>query len=230
VLKSSKDPAIQIVREPDGQMATSIRLLGTKIEEYARTLGYRAYMLTSAEPLCGKTTTIMNLAFALAEDTHRRVALVEANFRFPRFSEILGLPEREGIIPVLEGRAKLHESVVKVKDRNLVVLPTGGRHPHPAEVLASPRFKTMIAELADTVDIAVIDAPAVSPHADANLLLPLVDAVFLVVANHDTKGVYVTRALTQLGEKRVLGALYNHIPKKKLKELKVERSQRLKQK
>ncbi len=228
LLMKSRDPALQIVREPDGQLATSIRLLGTKIEEFARGLGYRAYMFTSAEPLTGKTTTICNLAFALAEDTHRRVALIEANFRYPRLSELLGLPEKEGIIPVLEGRAKLSDSVVKVKDRNLVVLPTGGRHPHPAEVLASPRFKTMIAELADTVDIALVDAPSVSPHADANLLLPLVDAAFLVVAGGSTKSIWVSRALGQLGEKRILGALYNRIPKRTAKEIKSERSQRSK--
>jgi Mrp family chromosome partitioning ATPase len=229
VMRKSKDPALQLAREPDGALATSIRLLGTKIEEFARNLGYRAYMLTSAEPLTGKTTTACNLAFALAEDTHRRVALVEANFRFPRLFEILGLPEREGIIPVLEGRAKLAESVIKVKDRNLVVLPTGGRHPHPAEVLASPRFKALIAELVDTVDVAVIDAPSAWPHADANLLLPLVDAAFMVVAEQATKSIWVSRALQQLGEKRILGTIFNRIPKARSKELKSELAIRLKQ-
>ena len=228
LLKTSRDPALQIVREPDGEFATAMRLLGTKMEEFARTLGYRAYMFTSPEPLTGKTTMITNLAFALAEDTNRRVALVEANFRFPRLFEILGTPEREGMLPVLEGRAQLSESVVKVKDRNLVVLPTGGRHPHPAEILASPRFKQLIAELANTVDIAVLDAPSTAPYADANLLLPMVDAAFLVVADRSTRSKWVDQALQQIGMNRVLGALYNTLPKSAQKGLKEERKQRMK--
>jgi Mrp family chromosome partitioning ATPase len=228
LVAKSNDPALRILKEPDGALATSIRLLGTRVDEFARNLGYRAYMLTSPEPLTGKTTTLMNLAFALAEDTHRRVAVIEANFRFPRIFEILGTPEKEGIIPVLEGRASLTDSVVKVKDRNLVVLPTGGRHPHPAEILASPRFKSLLAELANTVDIALIDAPSTTPYADANLMLPLVDAAFLVVAHAQTRSAWISQSLQQIGEKRVLGAVYNQIPKAVNAQLAKWRKQRMK--
>lgn len=229
LVANSGDPALHMLREPDGALATQVRLLGTKIEEFATNLGYRAYMFTSAEPLTGKTTSILNLALALAEDTNRRVALVEANFRYPRLFEILGVPEKEGIMPVLEGRAQLSESVVKLRDRNLVMLPTGGRHPHPAELLASPRFKTLIAELANTVDIALIDAPSTAPYADTNLLLPLVDGAFLVIAGRSTRSIWVSNALQQIGEKRILGALYNQMPKRTLKALGKERKQRMKQ-
>lgn len=229
LLAGGTDPALHMLRDPDGAMATQVRLFGTKIEEFANNLGYRAYMFTSAEPLTGKTTSVLNLALALAEDTNRRVALVEANFRYPRLFEILGVPEKEGIIPVLEGRAQLSESVVKLQDRNLVVLPTGGRHPHPAELLASPRFKTLVAELANTVDIALIDAPSTAPYADTNLLLPLVDAAFLVIAGQSTRSIWVSNALQQIGKKRILGALYNQIPKQTLKGLAKERKQRMKQ-
>lgn len=220
------DPAMQILRQPDGNFATSTRLLATRIEEYAKNLGYRAYIMTSPEPLTGKTTAAMNLAFALAEDTHRRVALMEADFRFPRFAELLGVDERQGVLGVVEGRADLANSVVKIADRNLVILPAGGRHPHPGEVLSSPRFKTLIAELVNTVDIAILDAPSVTPFADTNLLLPLVDAAFLVVANGITKSARLSQASTQLGQNRILGALYNHLPKKRLKSLAKERKER----
>lgn len=230
ILQDNNDVAIHLLKEPDGALATSIRLLGTKIEEYSRNLGYRAFLLTSAEPLTGKTTSVCNLAFALAEDTNRRVALIEANFRHPRIAQILGVKESIGTLPVVEGRAQLAESVVKLKDRNLVVLPTGGTHPHPAEVLASPRFKTMIAELANTVDVALIDAPSASPFADVNLLLPLVDGAFFVVAHKTTKGVWLTKALQQIGEKRVLGALFNNLPGETKKLLKKARKTRMQQK
>lgn len=229
-LAGRDEPALEILTHPDGKYATQIRLLGAKVDENARSLGYRAYMVTSPEPLTGKTTAICNLAFALAEDTQRRVALVEANFRYPRFSEIFGLDERNGLISVLDGRARLNEVGYKLSDRNLVVLPAGGRHTAPAEILASPRFKALIAELVDTVDIALIDAPSVTPFADTNLVLPLVDAAFLVVAEDQTKRAWLSRALGQLGESRIIGSMFNRIPKKAQKHLKKERQDRVRAK
>jgi len=225
-LARGTDAALEILTRPDGNYATQVRLLGAKIDENAKSLGYRAYMVTSPEPLTGKTTAACNLAFALAEDTQRRVALVEANFRYPRFAEIFGLRERAGLISVLDGRERLKDVGYKLSDRNLVILPAGGRHTAPAEVLASPRFKALVAELVDTVDIAIIDAPSVTDSADANLILPLVDAAFLVVAESQTRRSWLGRAMGQLGERRVLGSLFNRIPKKTLKVLDQERRER----
>ncbi|MCB9654604.1 MAG: FHA domain-containing protein [Deltaproteobacteria bacterium] len=227
--KRADDAALAVIQDPDGAYATRVRLLGTRIDDFVRRLGYRAYMLTSCEPLTGKTTAILNLAFALAEDTHRRVAVIEANFRYPRFAEILGIPATDGIIPVLQGRSELAKAATKIADRNLVILPSGGTHPHPAEVLASPRFKTLIAELANTVDVALVDAPSIRPFADANLLQPLVDGVLLVVAEGSTPGLWLTQAAAQIGEDRVLGTLYNRIPGPIARGLRRTRKTRLRQ-
>lgn len=222
------DHAFEVLRAPDGRYATSIRVFGTRLQDLARSYGYRAYMVTSAEPLTGKTTVAMNLAFALAEDPKRRVALIEANFRQPRIGQLLGLPENQGLLGVLEGRQQVTEAIAKFSDRNLVVFPSGGRHPHPAEVLAAPRFKTLLSELASTVDVALIDAPSVRPSADANLILPLVDAAMLVVLEDGTRGGWIDQAIGQLGRERVIGAVYNQIDKRSRGPLFAERKQRLK--
>ncbi len=223
------DAALAILREPDGRLATQIRLLGARIESLSKTNGYRAFMITSAEPLTGKTTAALNLAFALSEDTRRRVALVEANFRYPRFAELLGIDPNQGVVATLEGRATLSESVVKVGDRNLLILPAGTRHARAPELLSSPRFKTLIAELVNTVDVALIDAPAVKPFADTNLLLPMVDGAFFVAAHRITRGIWLSQATEQLGPSRVLGALYNHLPAKQERALAKARRERLRQ-
>lgn len=221
------EPGLELLHNPDGNFATAIRVFGTRLLDLARTYGYRAYMLTSAEPLTGKTTLATNLALALAEDPKRRVALIEANFRYPRLAQILGAPESHGLLGVLEGRMQVTEAILRFPDRNLVVFPSGGRHPHPGEVLASPRFKTLMAELASTVDVAIIDAPSVKPFADANLLLPLVDGALLVVLERSTKSAWIDQSLGQLGRERVLGALYNRLEKDSLKLLAKERRERL---
>jgi len=227
LIAMSADPALAIVREPDGDYATSIRLLGTRLEELVRTFGYRAYMLTSAEPLTGKTTAAINLALALAEDPVRRIALIEANFRHPRIGDILHAGQSQGLIGVLSGQSDVGDAIIKVEDRNLIIFPSGGRHPNPAELLASPRFKTLLNELAETVDVAIIDAPSVKPFADTNLLLPLVDAALMVVLEGATKVTAVSSAVEQLGPDRVLGALYNKVDTETLKLLAGSRDERM---
>lgn len=212
------DPGLSVLREPDGELATSIRVFVTRLLDLQRTYGYRVYMFTSPEPRTGKTTVALNLALALAEDPKRRIALIEANFRAPRVAEVLGLPPDVGLLGLLEGRHGVAEATVKLSDRNLLVLPAGGTHPSPAEALASPRFKTLIQELATSVDIALIDAPAVRASADANLLLPLVDGAVLVVREGETRGVWVDQAMEQLGNERVLGAVYNRLDHRTLRQ------------
>lgn len=212
------DPGLSVLRDPDGELATSVRVFVTRLLDLQRTYGYRVYMITSPEPRTGKTTFALNLALALAEDTKRRIALIEANFRAPRVAEVLGLPPDVGLLGLLEGRHGVAEATVKLNDRNLLVLPAGGTHPSPAEALASPRFKALIQELASNVDIALIDAPAVRASADANLLLPLVDGAVLVVREKMTRGAWVDQALEQLGNERVLGAVYNRLDDRTLRQ------------
>ena len=227
LMRLAGDPALTLVREPDGDYSNAIRLFGTRLEELVRTFGYRTYMLSSPEPLTGKTTAACNLAFALAEDPVRRVALIEANFRNPRLGKIFGVPEQQGLIGVLAGQIDVAQAIVKVEDHNLIMFPAGGSHPNPAELLASPRFKTLLAELADTVDIAIIDAPSVKPFADTNLLLPLVDGAMLVVLEGSTKSQWIDQATQQLGRERVLGALYNKVDKHVLRTMAAVRRERL---
>lgn len=214
------DPALQLLREPDGDYATAMRLFGARIEELIRTFGYRAYLISSPEPLAGKTTCAVNLAFAMAEDPVRRVALIEADFRYPRIGDILGVPADQGLLSVLAGQMDVSDAIVKVADRNLIVFPAGGRHRNPAELLASPRFKTLMGELAETVDVAIVDAPSVRPFADTNLLLPLVDASFLVALGGVSTSGAMEQAMSQLGRERVVGAVYNSVSKAMLKSLK----------
>ncbi len=227
LISGRRDPALRVLTEPDGPYATQVRLLGARLAELFRSFGYRAFMMTSPEPLTGKTTIALNLALALAEDPKRRVALVETNFRFPRLAEILGLPPDRGLIGVLEGRLELLDVTARLKDRNLVVLPAGGRHAHPGEILTSPRLKALLRDLLNTVDIAILDAPSVKPTADTNLVSGLVDGALMVALDGVTTTRLTDLAIQQLGREHVLGGLYNHAPPEISRQLRAERKLRI---
>jgi capsular exopolysaccharide synthesis family protein len=173
----------------------------------------RTILLTSSVPGEGKTTLTGHLAVALAESGNR-VALVEADLRRPRLTRYLGLVSGVGVTSVLTGSAQLDEVLQPVRDGALEVLGAGPLPPNPSELLASEAFATLLAELAGTHDVVLIDAPPLLPVADAGALAGLVDGVLLCAhwGKVDAEDLQRSAAsLDRLGA-RLLGVVMTQVP------------------
>ena len=86
--------------------------------------GAQSIMISSGLPESGTTSVALNLAIT-AIHSGRKVAVVDANFRRPRISDLMGLdPSEPGLGEVLSEEAPL-SSVVKTSQDGLVVLPAG---------------------------------------------------------------------------------------------------------
>ena len=138
----------------------------------------RTILVTSSMPGEGKTTLAVNLAVALAE-SGTSVALLEADLRRPRVTRYLGLVSGVGVTNVLTGSASTEEVLQPVWEGRLRVLAAGPLPPNPSELLASEAMATLLAELAETSDVVVIDAAPLLPVADTGALVGLVDGVLL---------------------------------------------------
>jgi len=227
LLEQSGDAGIQVLTEPDGEYANSIRLLSTRLNDLINSHGHRTFMISSALPLTGKTTTALNLALVLAEDPQRKVALIETDFRNPRLADILCLKNQAGLLDIVSKNLNPAEVLHRIEHRNLIVFTSGGRHKTPASLLAAPQLKTLLRELAASVDIAIVDAPSVLPHADANLLAPQVDTSLLVSLDGFSQSGVLDKVLKQLGRERVCGSIYNKIDRSTEKRLNEMRNIRL---
>ncbi|NYJ05878.1 polysaccharide biosynthesis tyrosine autokinase [Petropleomorpha daqingensis] len=173
----------------------------------------RTILLTSSVPGEGKTTLAGHLAVALAESGNR-VALVEGDLRRPRLTRYLGLVSGVGVTSVLTGAAELDEVLQPVRDGALEVLGAGPLPPNPSELLASEAFATLLAELAGTHDVVLIDAPPLLPVADAGALAGLVDGVLLCArwGKVDAEDLQRSAAsLDRLGA-RLLGVVMTQVP------------------
>lgn len=162
---------------------------GHQAEEYRRLRANLQFLGVDADDLCllvssslageGKTTTITNLAIALAE-AGSNVLLIDADLRSPRVGRYLGLESAAGLTTVLIGRASVNDVLQPWGSQSLTVLTSGEVPPNPSALLATRALSDLIASMRKRYDVVLIDAPPLLPVADAAILSRLVSGVVLV--------------------------------------------------
>ena len=157
--------------------------------------GAKILVVTSAQPLEGKTTAAVNIAMALAYGG-ARVLLIDADMRRPGLHRPLRLTNERGLSQVLTGQARVRDVIQRTVDPNLLAITAGRTPPNPSELLASERMKTLLTNLAHgPFDWIVIDTPPVLAVTDAVILAPLVSGVVFVVGAEMTRRRLAERAL-----------------------------------
>jgi len=212
-----EEGAFALLRSAPQQVLAALRVLRHRLEQ-RRASGAEGRMIVSVVspgPGEGKTTLAARLAMTLAEADRARVVLVEGNLMRPRLAAALGvkLPEHAGL------SQQIHERVIG-KKRQLGVVQVGSSLwalAEPAigaaypEVLHSPHFDAALQSLKRCFDYVVVDGPAVLGSGEANVLEDVSDGVVLVARASMTRGANVTRAVAQLGERRILGVVLNDV-------------------
>ncbi len=142
--------------------------------------GCRLIQVTSPNAGDGSTVLAANLAVTVAQ-SGRRVLLVDANLRRPRLHELFRLPAEPGWSAVLAGTAFPAAAMQATPIRGLVVLPAGPAASCPADLLASPAFPKLLAELGEPFDYVIVDTPALLTATEASAVAACVDGVLLNV-------------------------------------------------
>src|SRR5207237_9607352 len=97
----------------------------------------RTLQVTSSSEAEGKTTTIANLAVALAR-AGQRVIVVCCDLRRPRLNEFFRLPNVAGFTSVLLGDVPLTEALQQVPgEPRILLLSSGPLPPNPSELPSS---------------------------------------------------------------------------------------------
>jgi capsular exopolysaccharide synthesis family protein len=159
----------------------------------------------------GKSLTIINLAYAIAE-SGRRVVLVECDLRLPTLRKKLGLPKTTGLSNLLAGntgeKATLHKDVLI---KNFDVVLAGDIPPNPSELLGSKAFANLVDNVAESYDVVLLDLPPVGEVSDALVVSKVADGLIVVVRNDYTIQSdldYTLRQCEMVGAK-VIGFVYN---------------------
>jgi succinoglycan biosynthesis transport protein ExoP len=117
----------------------------------------------------------------------------------------------------VSGNATLQESLHKVADSNLMVMPSGVIPPNPLELLHSERFAKTLLALAKHFEIIIIDSPPVELVSDAMVIAALASDVIFVTKAHSTPLPLARKALQRLraGNVHIVGVVLNALDFKK---------------
>jgi len=183
--------------DPRNPRAESFRALRTNLQFLAVNqtgdARGRSFVISSAGPGEGKSTTAANLALALAE-TDARVALIDGDLRLPMIAEYMGIEGAAGLTNLLIGRADIPDVMQRWGKGGLYVLPAGHLPPNPSELLGSRQMTELLDTLTAHFDFVIIDAPPLLLVTDAAVLSKIADGALLVAASGSTRKQNLTAA------------------------------------
>lgn len=162
-------------------MNESFRIVRGNIDFMRGGMKNKVIMVTSINPGSGKSFVTFNLAASFALKG-KRVLIIDCDLRHGSSSQYVGMPSK-GLCSYISGSAPdWHRLVVPVADHpGLDVLPIGHRPPNPAELLESPRVKTLLDEAEAEYDYIFLDCPPVDVVVDTQLLADYADKTIFVV-------------------------------------------------
>ncbi|GAA1859990.1 polysaccharide biosynthesis tyrosine autokinase [Myceligenerans crystallogenes] len=182
-----------VSESPQSPRAEAFRRLRTNLQFLEVGSSSRCFVVVSALPGEGKSTTSINLAITLA-DAGQRVAVVDGDLRRPSVSRYLGLEGSVGLTTVLIGKVALEDAVQPWGTENLHVLPSGQIPPNPSELLGSAQMVRTIEQLTQAYDVVLIDSAPLLPVTDGAILAKMTGGAILVVGAGVAHKAHVTEA------------------------------------
>lgn len=191
-----RENRLTMIDDPQDAHAEAIRRLRTNLE-FANVDGAaHVIMVTSAVEREGKSTTIANLAVALAR-SGRNVVLVDLDLRQPMVATFFELQGRPGITDVVLGRAELGTALTTIRlpvqapllpstngriggTGRIRVLPSGPLPANPGELVGTQSLARVLDSLRADAEFVLLDAPPLLSVGDAMTLSAQADAILLV--------------------------------------------------
>ncbi len=210
--KSNIGESVVAAYEPRHPLVERLRELRTQLmlRWFNGSHAHKALAVLSATRGEGRSFIAANLA-VLFSQLGRRTLLVDADLRHPCQHQLFGLDNRIGLSALLSGRGG-PDTIQRIAGLpHLSVLPAGTTPPNPHELLARPVFASLLSQLAQQVDVVLIDSPATSESADAQVIAVRAGAAMIVVRKNTSRAWRVQGVSHDVsdGKATVVGAVLN---------------------
>ncbi len=205
------DPRLVALLDPSSPAAESFKMLRTKLLVASRERPLKAVMITSAEPLDGKTLVSANLAVSIAQGINEYVMLADCDLRAPSIHRMFGLKTSLGIQEYLKEGTSLAPFLSKTSLKKLTLLPGSTPCTTPSELLCSQKMRVLVDELRSRYDdrFIIFDSPPGQFTAETAFLARLMDAVILVARYGKTPRHLIEETIGNIGRDRIFGIVFN---------------------
>jgi len=190
-------------------IAEAYRRLHMSVQFSGKDRNIQTVMVTSPDPGAGKSTTVLNLAFAAAR-AGQRTLIIDADLRKPKMYRFLGRASGPFLKDLLEQSAIEPERLATDFD-NLYAITLREPLSDADVVLSSSQMVDLIRRLRDAFDLIIFDTPPVLSVADALTLASHADATILVVGAGKTETEELNQTAIELREANaeIAGAVLN---------------------
>ncbi len=174
-----------ILENRQSPISECMRTLVTTLTFLLKSDNSNILLITSAQPLEGKTITSINLAVTMAL-SGKRVVLIEADMRRPTIYKALNVKSSAGLSAVIRDEAKLKDVLKDTEVAGLKLIPCGDIPKNPAELFQTEAFAKLLERLKNEFDAVIIDSPPVTAVTDALIIAQHVNGVIVIARSDKT--------------------------------------------
>jgi Mrp family chromosome partitioning ATPase len=171
----------------------------------------RAVLFAGMADGVGCSQICLLVAEILRSTVSGSICLVEANFRSPSLSGMLGTTNDHGLTNSMLQEGPIRFFARPLAIDNVWLLSCGLLSSDVPKFLNSDRMKARFEELRAEFDYLLVDAPSLTRHADATALARLTDGLVLVLEADSTRKEAALTVMENLraAQIQVLGAVLN---------------------
>ena len=205
------DPRLISFMEPDSLAVQCFKILRANILITNPGSRPRTVLVTSAQPMEGKTTVAANLAISIAQGINEHVLLVDCDLRRPSMDTIFGLNAGEGIHEYLEEGTSVAPYLMKTPIKKLSLLSAGKPPSNPSELISSEKMRRLVEELRGRYEdrYIIFDSAPAQYASETTFLASMVDTVLLVVRSGESAKDLILNTVEKIGRKKILGVVFN---------------------
>lgn len=213
IKQSDENQGLITQTAPRDPISEAYRVIRTNLDFSSVDEELTSFLVSSASPSEGKSTTAANIAVVIAQ-TGKKVVLIDADLRRPVQHKKFNLSNNMGLTTsILDNQTPVLTHLQETKVNNLQLLTSGPIPPNPAELLNSQRMTDVINELKNAVDVIIFDTPPVLTVADASIIGPKVNGALLVLHTGKTRRDALVNAVERLSKTgtHIFGVVLNKV-------------------
>lgn len=170
-----------------------------------------AFAVISPDSKDGRSYIAANLAIVFGQ-LGKTTILLDMDMRSPRQHKIFNISNEVGISDVFAQNSSAPNWQQLPFISNLVIVPAGPVPPNPQELLCQSSFELVLNILYDVFDYVIIDTPASTSSADAEIIASRIQSALVVSRKHNTNLESLESLISRLKSNHVnlLGSVYNN--------------------